>query len=142
MAIPQFRDDGYLPGGIHQSMEAEVLFRFGSGTQRRRALALRLKRWFHMGREVKAKRMLIDGSFVSAKPIPRDLDVVIELPSNFFAQVDDGHEPAIELYELAATRAQGDLFAVFDEGSWRAWAEFFGRVRESDTRKGVVEVRL
>ena len=34
--IPQFREDGYLPDGLHPAGEPEVMFRFGSSTPRRR----------------------------------------------------------------------------------------------------------
>ena len=42
--IPTFREDGYLPEGLHLAGEAEVIARFGSATSRRRLLALRLRR--------------------------------------------------------------------------------------------------
>ena len=38
-AIPAFRSDGYLPEGLFLATEAEVLFRFGASSQRRRKLA-------------------------------------------------------------------------------------------------------
>ena len=41
--IPPFRPDGYLPEGVHVCSEAEVIFRFGSSSRRRRGLALRLR---------------------------------------------------------------------------------------------------
>ncbi len=34
--IPLFRDDGYLPEGLHLASEAEITFRFGASTQQRR----------------------------------------------------------------------------------------------------------
>lgn len=42
--IPAFRDDGYLPEGVHIATEAEFTFRFGTGTPRRRRLILRLRK--------------------------------------------------------------------------------------------------
>jgi hypothetical protein len=48
--IPEFREDGYLPEGLHLTTEAEVTFRFGSGTSRRRRLILRLRRWLELSR--------------------------------------------------------------------------------------------
>ena len=46
--IPEFRDDGYLPEGVHLATDAEVTFRFGTDTPRRRRLALRLRRWIEL----------------------------------------------------------------------------------------------
>ena len=42
--IPAFRQDGYLPEGVHRATEAELTFRLGSATPRRRRLALRVRR--------------------------------------------------------------------------------------------------
>lgn len=54
--IPDFLDDGYLPEGLYFSMEAEVMFRFGSHTPRlrQRRLALRLRRRIELARAVSA----------------------------------------------------------------------------------------
>jgi hypothetical protein len=75
--IPAFREDGYLPEGVHVSSEAEIVFRFGSSNRTRRRLALRLRRWIELGRQVGAKRMLVDGSFATAREYPYDVDTVI-----------------------------------------------------------------
>ncbi|MFG0254816.1 MAG: DUF6932 family protein [Rhodopirellula sp. JB053] len=75
--IPDFRDDGYLPEGLHLATEAEVTFRFGSDTPRRKRLALRLRRWIDLARAVSARRLFVDGSFVTSKSKPNDVDAVI-----------------------------------------------------------------
>src|SRR5258708_3404750 len=85
--IPALRPDGYLPEGLHVGSEAEVTFRFGSTSRRRRRLVLRLRRWVDLGRKVGARRLLVDGSFVTAKEAPQDIDSIILLPSNFAEQV-------------------------------------------------------
>jgi hypothetical protein len=66
--IPEFRTDGYLPEGSHSASEAEVTFRFGSTTPRRRRLVLRLRRWIVLAKEVGARRLLMMG--VSSPPNP------------------------------------------------------------------------
>lgn len=81
--IPPFRSDGYLPEGVHLATEADVLFRFGASTGRRRHLILRLARWLEIARHISAARILIDGSFVTVKASPDNLDAVILLPNNF-----------------------------------------------------------
>ena len=82
-AIPEFRYDGYLPNGIHLADEAAVLFRFGTSNRRRRMLALRLRQWIDLARKTRAKRLLIDGSFVTNKVSPGDIDAVVWLGSDF-----------------------------------------------------------
>lgn len=141
--IPPFRDDGYLPEGLYLAQEAEVTFRFGASTRRRRRLALRLRRWIELGRQVGGQRLLVDESFVTAKTNPDDVDAVILLPPNFEGQIDDGIEAALELEEMLLTRRPEEIFAAEDEADWDDWVEFFSRTREADgRRKGLVEIDL
>ena len=141
--IPEFQDDGYLPEGLHLATEAEALFRFGTSTRQRQRLALQLRRWVLLARCVEAKRFFVDGSFVTAKPEPNDLDAVIWIPSDFSASVDRGDLEAIELENMLATRRPEELFAAEDSRDWYDWVEFFSRTREADGRcKGIVELEL
>lgn len=143
LTIPKFRTDGYLPEGLYFASETEVLFRFGSSNRRRRLLALRLRRWIELARLVGAIRLLIDGSFVTAKPEPHDIDSVIFLPSDFKNQVAQGIEAAIVLENMILTRRPEEIFAAEDDIDWNDWIEFFSRTREADgRRKGLVEVKL
>ena len=66
-SIPAFRVDGYLPEGLFPATLAEVTFRFGTSSRRRRFLTLRLRRWTELARHTGAERMFVDGSFVTAK---------------------------------------------------------------------------
>ena len=134
MAIPAFREDGYLPEGLHAASEAETLFRFGSSNRRRRSLALRLRHWLSLARSVAAKRFLLDGSFVTVKVRPADVDAVVLLPADFEQQVRAEKEAAVELFEIMTTRRPEDLFAAEDGADWRSWVEFFSRTREADGR--------
>jgi hypothetical protein len=88
-------------------------------------------------------RLLIDGSFVTAKAEPDDIDAVILLPPDFEHQVEQGIEAALELEEMILTRRPEEIFAAEDETDWNDWIAFFGRTREADGRlKGLVEIRL
>jgi hypothetical protein len=142
-AIPKFRADGYLPEGLYLTSEAEVIFRFGSSTRRRRRLALRLRRWTELARVVGGLRLLIDGSFVTVKAEPDDIDAVNLLPPDFQHQIEQGIEAALELEEMILTRRPEEIFAAEDETDRNDWIAFFARTREADGRcKGLVEVRL
>lgn len=141
--IPPFRPDGYLPEGLHVASEPDVTFRFGSAGPRRRRLALRLRRWIELVRQVRARRLLVDGSFVTAKPDPSDVDAVVLLPQEFQRQIEEGAEPALELEQMLLTRQPEEIFAAEDAADWDEWAKFFSRTRELDgRRKGLVEVEL
>ena len=143
LAIPQFRPDGYLPDGVYLASEAETLFRFGSANRKRRGWAIRLRHWINLARQVGARRFLVDGSFVTAKAQPRDVDAVLLLPPDFEDQVERADEAALELEAMLLTRFPEEIFAAEDETDWNDWIEFFGRTREADgRRKGLVEVEL
>lgn len=89
------------------------------------------------------RRLLIDGSFVTAKQEPDDVDAVILLPKDFQRQVERGIEAALDLEQMLLTRSPEELFAAEDEADWDAWIEFFGGTREMNRRrKGLVEVQL
>jgi len=92
---------------------------------------------------VGAKRLLVDGSFVTAKEEPQDIDTVIRLPQNFTRQVEQEHSAALELEEMLLTRHPEEIFAAEDETDWEEWVAFFSLTREPDRRrKGLVEVPL
>jgi hypothetical protein len=141
--IPDFRPDGYLPEGMFLASQAEVTFRFGSANRVRRRLILRVRRWIELAREIHALRLFIDGSFITAKPEPNDVDAVVLLPPDFDEQVAASLDAATEFDEMLLTRRPEEIFAAEDEGDWNEWVEFFSRTREADgRRKGLVEVGL
>ena len=141
--IPEFNDDGYLPEGLHVASEADVTFRFGTDTPRRKRLALRLRRWIELSRSISANRLFVDGSFVTSKPEPNDVDAVVWLPENFVDLVSNGNLEAMELESMLLNRHPEEIFAAEDRRDWDDWLEFFSRTRESDgRRKGVVEIKL
>ncbi len=141
--IPDFRPDGYLPEGMFVATEAEVTFRFGTANRHRRRLVLRVRRWIYLARQIRASRLFIDGSFVTAKAEPNDVDAVVLLPSDFEEQIFAESEAAMELEGMLLTRRPEEIFAAEDETDWNDWIEFFSRTRESDgRRKGLVEIEL
>ena len=129
--IPAFDSDGYLPEGLHSASEPEVVFRFGASTRRRRWLALRLRQWIELSRQVGARRLAVDGSFVTAKAEPNDVDVIVLLPPDFQVKIEKGLEPALELDEMLSTRRPEEIFAAEDESDWNEWIEFFSRTGEA-----------
>ncbi|MCF8146141.1 MAG: hypothetical protein K9N21_19715 [Deltaproteobacteria bacterium] len=120
-----------------------MVFRFGASSRRRRSLVIRVRRWIDLARRVHAIKLLIDGSFVTAKSAPDDVDAVVLLPVDFQHQIEQGIEAALELEEMVLTRRPEEIFAGEDEIDWSEWIAFFSRTREADgRRKGLVEVKL
>lgn len=75
MALPELNADGYLPPGIHTASLEEVLARFGEGSPTRQRHGELLRAVVRAALEYETiKRILVWGSFVTAKPDPNDLD--------------------------------------------------------------------
>jgi hypothetical protein len=78
MTLPAFRADGSLPPGIHAASLQEVTARFRVGTPSREQTAELLVRIVEAATAYPSmKRVLVWGSFVTAKPEPNDLDYSI-----------------------------------------------------------------
>ncbi len=138
---PAFDDDGFIPP-IQVCTEAEVARWFGSSDQRQRLLD-RIHNWISLARAVRARRLLLDGSFVTAKKRPGDVDAVVLLPEDFRDQLRAGYPKAVQLYNVFYTREPKELFAAEDEEDWWGWFGFFSRTREANGRyKGLIEVEL
>jgi hypothetical protein len=141
--IPDFRDDGYLPEGLHLAIESEVILRFGTATRRRRSLSSRLSRWIQLARDIGARRLLVDGSFVTVKTAPNDIDAAVLLPEDFEYQISNSDPAALELATMFVTHQPGEIFAAGDEVAWEDWVDHFSQTRHRDRRrKGIVEVEL
>jgi hypothetical protein len=102
----------------------------------------RLRRWLELARAVGAPRFFVDGSFVTDKAEPGDVDAVVWLPDDWKAQLGAGSPAAVELWEMIGSRQPEELFSAYDALEWDAWLDFFCSIRRSTRRKGVVEIWL
>ena len=83
MAIPGLDPNGFLPVGVHHCTLAEIQARFGTFQESdwRPRLFEKLHALIAEARAARfARALLIDGSFVTAKPAPNDIDLVLVLP--------------------------------------------------------------
>jgi len=81
---PEFDNNGDLPKGIHHAKLAEVVEHFGSRTAQRRMVAARLQSIYELAQStVHLARFIIFGSFVTAKPEPKDIDLFLLMDDSF-----------------------------------------------------------
>lgn len=138
---PAFDHDGCIPP--MQTCTVAVVARWFGANPHRREPMNRIREWIGLARAVGARRVLLDGSFVTAKEEPGDVDAVVLLPEDFRDQLRAGSPEAARLYELFVTREPRELFAAEDDEDWWGWFEFFSRTREANgRRKGLIEVML
>jgi hypothetical protein len=141
--IPDFREDGYLPVGLHLATEAEFASRFGDVNPHRHMLMPRLHRWIELARDVGGRRFMVDGGFVTTKETPDDIDAVVLLPEDFDRQLADGDQAAVELERMFRRHRPAEIMPARDEVDWEDWQEFFSRTSEKDgRRKGIMEIGL
>ena len=75
--IPDFDERGYLPPGIHLATLAEVVERFGRGSDVREAQAESLAWLMPMCKSAGIARCVLNGSFVTDVLKPNDVDCVL-----------------------------------------------------------------
>jgi hypothetical protein len=86
--IPPFNNDGYLPPGIHPATVEEIATRFGQESEMRRVQMESLNWLIDLARRAGVKRMVVNGSFVTDKLEPNDVDCVLLVEAGFPADGD------------------------------------------------------
>lgn len=119
--IPDFEDNGCLPPGIYRASLEEVIARFGRGSENREAQAASLQWLIPICRRAGIVRLLINGSFVTDKPDPGDVDCVLLQGPDYAANSSAAKElgrglPYLEM--KVATLEEYDFFShvVFASG--------------------------
>ena len=149
MALPRFRDDGWLPEGHHTTSWNELGLVFGGdrGSRRDHLLSLLLQ-WRDA---VQAKGMggllILNGSFISRKREPGDFDCLF-VYNEATTELIEKDEDALQLlnYEGNKARGYGDIFTL-SEAAAIAFPMFchldmFDRDKNTKIPKGVVEVEI
>ena len=146
-------EDGVLPEGIHDCTIDEIEDRFGriQGTDWRCTLTAQLREYLKEAWKCGfIKAVIVDGSYVTAKDRPEDIDILVVLASDF--DVDAELLPM----EYNLTRKKGlkrqfkfnfDLVAYPDESNgYNTYVELFSKVKTESTytakkRKGMLRIR-
>src|SRR4051812_32862036 len=93
--LPDFTERGYLPPGIHPASLTEIIERFGNGSELRRVQAESLAWAVDLARRAGAKRIVVNGSFVTETNDPNDIDCVLLIDASF------PHDPIAEAELIA-----------------------------------------
>lgn len=143
MPLPPFEPSGDLPEGLYQIPLSEFFARFGSGTPQRQRVATLLQKTFDLVRPLGIiSRVIVWGSFITAKPSPGDADILwVTLPHferrNLSIQVDILFDPVLakRVYEI-------DVLSI-PEGSALLPTLIDGlSMTRAFTKRGLVEVQL
>src|SRR5579862_1669970 len=125
MSIPGFRYDGWLPEGHHPAEWEEITERFGGqpGSGRSRLTGSLLTLRDQLRSAGIRGRILLDGSFISAREEPGDFDVLI-IADNDIQSLKDSDEQIARLldaqqaeslgYSLFFTRSESPAIAMLN----------------------------
>jgi hypothetical protein len=105
MVWPDFNEVGDLPVGVHRAKIAEVIAHFGHATAQRTAVTARLERIYELERSTGClQRFVIFGSYVTAEPNPRDVDVFLVMQGSF--QPRDAQPEAQNLFRHGTVQSE------------------------------------
>jgi hypothetical protein len=145
VALPDFNDAGDLPAGTYPATFEEVVARFGAGTAQRQDVTARLEKIVALAaRTGFLDRVVVFGSYVSAKAEPRGVDVILVLRDEFVVE-ESPPECAVLFNHDKADRELGA--SVF----WVRPGMLFGEPLDSfvafwqgkrdGKRRGIVEIK-
>jgi len=148
MPIPDLDENGLLPAGVHDCALEEIKARFGvfRGSDRRPQLFAKLECFVSEARKsTLVVCVIVDGSFVTAKSEPDDVDLIIVVATNHDFLSDLTPSAYNILSKQSVRRRYGFDLLVAHENSveFGQWIEFFQQVRlEPERQKGILRLLL
>ena len=147
MLIPPLESDGFLPAGIHSASLAETVERFGTGSERREGLAKLLASLVQAASAYPhAKRVLVWGSFPSAKREPGDLDYSLVVGVDFRIAALQGNDRRFFIPFLARQHYGTDtgfvLVSDWPIESYSTRLDFICHRRGGQEVRGIIEISL
>jgi hypothetical protein len=109
--LPELTGEGELPPGVHGADWQEFQARFGRSSSRRLWLSGRLWALLDLAAtNGKLRRVFVRGSFVTAKPAPKDLDILLIMDEDF--EVDDVAATAQAVFDSVRAKLlfESDVF--------------------------------
>lgn len=142
--IPEFTKEGFLPKGIYRASIDEVKIRFGSSNPKRGKLFKGLIKALQNLKKAGIRKVYIDGSFVSSKTNPNDIDGCWEITANLDKQILD---PVFQdfSYERRAMKQKYNVEffpATWIEGDSGYPFVFFFQLNRDGKEKGIILIEL
>jgi hypothetical protein len=145
LPIPAFREDGWLPVGHYPVTWDEVITHFGGGPKSKRAMLTRKLLTFRdrLRSCGCVGRMVLDGSFISARTIPGDFDMLLVLQPNIQQMKDsDPYLSRLLDAEMSENRDGYSVFYAPENSSAIGFLLPMWDKSKEGVAKGVVEVEI
>jgi Family of unknown function (DUF6932) len=141
--LPDLKDDGQLPPGIHEACWREFCDRYGTTAHRRRLIE-GLKLLVDHLKSVGCEAVYVDGSFVTGKERPNDYDACWDLTGVKIEAVDKtlldfSDEGKQEMQAKYRGDIRPDSCSPIESDA--TYLEFFQTDRDGNP-KGIVKLRL
>jgi hypothetical protein len=148
MAIPLLNEHGWLPEGVHDCTLEEAAARFG-GFQRSDRRPQLWAQFLEFVGEAQASGMIeeiiVDGSFVTAEPVPNDIDLVVVMsgPHDFSVDLPPAHYNVLSQRRVRQ-QFGFDIVVVTNECEMLDQAvAFFQQVRQRPgAKKGLLRIHI
>ena len=144
MPLPEFDGRGDLPEGVHPATLAQVLSRFGDAAPQRQLVTARLIHIYDLVRATgKLLRFVIFGSYVTDKPAPNDVDILLVMADDFeVSECDEQTQPLFD--HLRAQQIFGaSVFSVRPSTALLVTVDEFiahWQIKRDHSRRGIIEV--
>lgn len=138
---------GDLPVGVYQVNLAECLERFGQGNERRRRVSATLAEICRLASGTgQLDRVILFGSYVTAKMEPRDVDIILVMKDDFDVEKCDASTQVLFDHNRADHEFGASVFWIrpamllLDE----SLESFINRwqLKRDGSRRGILEIRL
>lgn len=143
MPLPDFNEDGDLPPGVYHVTLAEALLRFGHATPQRRIVAARLANIHQLAASTgHLARFVVFGSFVTDKPEPRDVDIVLIMEDAFNVSRVSGPAAVVFDHQEADDQLGASVFWSTRSGAFggeQAMVEYW-QARRGGGFRGILEI--
>jgi hypothetical protein len=149
LEIPEFCSNGLLPTGIHSCELDDIYNAFVCINDKtiREDLYKRLVSYIEKIKkaEIPCKSLLIDGSYVTAKPNPSDIDLAIVVPHDYYPRSYTQDHYDVMHAETAKIKFGFNTFTVYEESNgFDEMVNFFQGVQcpNNNLKKGILRVRI
>ena len=143
--LPNFNQQGFLPEGVWDCDLAEFVKTFAVFRRSDRRLVLFEKLESFLKETLATgwvQEIIIDGSFVTKKDEPDDIDIILALfPAFDEAEVSFWTGKLLDEKHLSKKYRFDVKVRKFGSPKYFEWLDFFQEVKDSNERKGVVRLK-